>query len=112
MRKLIVVLVVLLISVATYSSVNEPTEKVIDEGTKALSTNSTALWLINEKDSCEHYVPFVVVFRGSDNWHEQKVVISDNLSSNPVQLNWKVGDDIQIKIEYEVGSNSVEIFGN
>lgn len=109
MRKLIAALVVLLISISTLS---ETTEKVIDEGTNALSPNSTAIWLINESESGEHYVPFVVVFRGSENWHEQKVVVSDNLSSDPVRLNWKVGDDISIKINYKISSNEVEIFGS
>ena len=112
MRKLIVVLVILLVSVATFSKVIESTEKVIDEGTEALSKNSTAIWLINELETGEQYVPFVVVFRGSENWHEQKVVVSDNLSSDPVQLNWKVGDNILIEIEYVISSNSLNIYGN
>jgi hypothetical protein len=112
MQKLIVVLIVLVVSLTLQSKPNVLNEKVIDEGTTALSKNSTAIWLINELESGENYIPFVIVFRGSENWHEQKVVVSDDLSSDPVQLNWKVGDNIKIKIEYAVSSNSLNIYGD
>ena len=112
MKKLVVILVVLVVSITLQAKPNELNEKVIDEGTAALSKNSTAIWLINELETGENYIPFVVIFRGSENWHEQKVVVSDDLSSDPVKLNWKVGDNIKIEIEYKVASNSLNIYGD
>lgn len=110
-KKLFLLFIVILFSFSLFAFQSSSKTKIIKEETKVLSETSTAIWLIGQNENRENFIPFFIVLKGSKNWHNTKVENKDNLSSNPVTLNWKVGNNIKIKINYDIEKNIIELFG-